>query len=156
MEDKDYLQLAIEQAKKSVEQGGFPAGAVVVKDREVVSRGISLGFKFNDPIGHAETSAIRNACKELRITDLAGATLYTSLQPCLMCFSVAYWAGIKRIVFGCKKTDAMVQKDYYEGKADLYEINKKNNKQIDLIYISDFEKESLELIKQWEKNVFRD
>jgi len=156
MGDKGYLQLAIEQAKKSVEQGGFPAGAVVVKDREVVSRGVSLGFKLNDPTGHAETSAIRNACKELRTTDLTGATLYASLQPCLMCFSVANWAGIKRIVFGCKKTDEMVQKDYYEGKADLYEINKKNNRQIDLVYIPDFEKESLKLIKQWEKNAFRD
>ena len=50
----------------------------------------------------------------------------------------------------------MVQKDYYEGKADLYEINKKNNRQIDLVYIPDFEKELLELIKQWEKNAFRD
>lgn len=148
--------MAVKQAKKSVEQDGFPAGAIVVKDREVVSKGVSLGLKLNDPTGHAETSAIRNACKELRTTDLTGATLYTSLQPCLMCFSVANWAGIKRIVFGCKKTGEMVQKNYYEGKADLYEINKKNNRQIDLVYISDFEKESLELIKQWEKNVFRD
>jgi guanine deaminase len=156
MEDRDYLQLAIEQAKKSVEQGGFPAGAVVVKNKEVISKGVSLGFKLNDPTGHAETSAIRNACKDLETTNLSGATLYTSLQPCLMCFSVANWAGIKRIVFACKKTDKMIQKGYYEGKADLYEINKKNNKQIDLVYIPDFEKKSLELIKRWERNAFRD
>ncbi|MCK4355119.1 nucleoside deaminase [Candidatus Parcubacteria bacterium] len=152
MNDKNYLQMAVKQAKKSAKQGGFPAGAIVVKERKVISSGVSLGNKFNDPTGHAEISAMRNACKELRTTDLTGATLYASLQPCLMCFSVAYWAGIKRIVFGCKKTDEMVQKDYYEGKADLYEINKKNSRQIDLVYITDFEKESLELIKQWEKN----
>ncbi len=49
MNDKDYIKLALEQAKESVKQGGFPAGAVIVKDGKVVSRGVSLGFKLNDP-----------------------------------------------------------------------------------------------------------
>lgn len=151
MNDKDYLQLAIEQAKESIKQGGFPAGAVIVKDDKVISKGISLGSKLNDPTSHAETSAIRSACKELKTTDLTGVTLYTSLQPCLMCFSAANWAGIQRIVYACKEIDEMVKNDYYEGRTDLHEVNEKNNRQIDLIYIPDFEKESLELIKQWEK-----
>jgi guanine deaminase len=153
MNDKDYLKIAIEQAEKSVKQGGFPAGAIIVKDAKIVSVGVSIGNKLNDPTSHAETSAIRSACKKLKTRDLTGATLYASLQPCLMCFSVANWAGIRRIIFGCKKTNTMIQKDYYEGRADLYEINKKNNKQIDLVYIPIFEKESLDLIKQWEKKV---
>jgi len=151
MNDRDYLKLAIEQAKESVKQGGFPVGAIIVKDGEVVSKGVSLGSKLNDPTSHAETSAIRNACQELKTTDLTGATLYASLQPCLMCFSAANWTGIQRIVYACKRTDEMIQKDYYEGKIDLDEVNKENNRQIDLIHISDFEKESLELIKQWEE-----
>ena len=150
MNDKNYLQMAVKQAKKSVKQGGFPAGAVVVKDRKVVSRGVSLGFNLNDPTGHAETSAIRNACKELRTTDLAGATLYASLQPCLMCFSVANWAGISKIVYGCRKE--AVSKDYYEGSIDIYQVNKVNDHQIELVFIPDFEKKSVEVVKEWEKN----
>ena len=98
MGDKEYLKLAIKQAKSSVEQGGFPAGAVVVKDWKIISKGVSLGFKLNDPTSHGETASIRAACKKLSTVDLAGATLYASLQPCLMCFSVANWAGISRIV----------------------------------------------------------
>lgn len=151
MEDRKFLHLAIEEAKESVKQGGFPAGAVVVKDGKVISRGVSLGFKLNDPTSHGETASIRTACKKLSTIDLAGATLYASLQPCLMCFSVANWAGISRIVYGCRKTDKMVERGYYEGRTDIYEVNKQNNRQIELIYIPDFEKETRKLVKKWEE-----
>ena len=151
MNDKQYLQLAVKQAKKSFESGGFPAGAVVVKDRKIIAEGVSLGFKLNDPTSHAETSSIREACKKLGTTDLTGATLYSSLQPCLMCFSVANWAGITRIVFGCKKTEEIVKKGYYEGTTDIYQVNKNNTRQIEIIYLPDFEKEAIGLIEAWEK-----
>lgn len=78
MNDKQYLKIAVEQAKKSVDGGGFPAGAVVVKDGVVISVGVSLGFKLNDPTSHAETSSMREACKKLKTTDLGGATLYAT------------------------------------------------------------------------------
>lgn len=151
MSDKEYLKLAIEEAKESVKQGGFPAGAVVVKDGKIISKGVSLGFKLNDPTSHSETASIRAACKKLGTVDLSGVTLYASLQPCLMCFSVANWAGISRVVYGCKKTEDMVSKGYYEGKTDIHEVNKQNNKQIELVYIPDFEKDVLELVEKWEE-----
>ncbi len=110
MNDKHFLNLAIEKARESLQSGGFPAGALVVKNGEIVSSGISIGAKLNDPTSHAETSSIREACIKLKTTDLSGATLYASLQPCLMCFSVANWSGISRIVFGCKKTTEMIRK----------------------------------------------
>lgn len=151
MADTQYLKLAIGQAKKSVNQGGFPAGAVVVKDDKVISKGVSLGFKLNDPTSHAETSSIREACKTLQTTNLSGATLYASFQPCLMCFSVANWAGISKIVFGCKKTAEMTKKNYYEGTSDINKINKQNNKKIELVFMPDFEQEILNLVKCWEE-----
>ena len=151
MDDKQYLKLAVEQAKKSVNQGGFPAGAVVVKDNKIISKGVSLGFKLNDPTSHAETSSIREACKSLQTTNLEGATLYASIQPCLMCFSVANWAGISKIVFGCKKTDEMVENNYYEGTTDINEINERNNRKIKLVFVSDYEQEMLGLVKNWEE-----
>jgi len=151
MDDKKYLRLAVEQAKESVNQGGFPAGAVVIKNDKVISKGVSLGFKLNDPTSHAETASIRQACKELQSTDLSGSTLYASLQPCLMCFSVANWAGITRIVFGYKKTEKMVKKGYYEGMTDIYQVNKENNRQVEIEYLPDFEQEMLKLVKDWEE-----
>ena len=144
MDNKQYLRLAVEQARESVNQGGFPAGAVVVKDDKIISKGVSLGFKLNDPTSHAETSSIRGACKTLQTTDLSGATLYASLQPCLMCFSVANWANISRIVFGCRKTEDMAKKNYYEGMTDVKQINEQNNRKIELVFIPDFEQEMLD------------
>lgn len=148
--DKKFLKIAVNQAKKSVKLGGFPAGAIVVKDNQIISHGVSLGYKINDPTGHAETSSIRKACKKLKTSNLDGAILYASLEPCIMCFQVSNWAGISRIVFGCKKTEEMAKKNYYEGMNDIRKINKKNNRQIELKYIPDLEEEMLELIKEWE------
>ena len=152
MSDKDYLKLAVEQAKKSVAEGGFPAGAVIVKDGKILSEGISIGRKLNDPTEHAETSAIRKACKNIG-SYLDGATLYGSLECCNMCFSVANWAGIKRVVYGCRKTPEMVSKFYYEGNTTNHDLNESNNNKIEIVFISDFEQEMLDLVKQWEEKL---
>ena len=150
MDDKQFLKLAVKQAKESVNKGGFPAGAIVVKDSQIISKGVSLGFLLHDPTSHAETSSIKEACINLQTTDLNGATLYASLQPCLMCFSVANWSGLTRIVYGCRKTEDMVKKNYYEGTSDLNQVNEQNNRKIEFVFIPDFEQEMLDLVKSWE------
>lgn len=151
MTDKDFLKLAVEQGKKSVELGGFPAGAVVVKDGKVISEGVSLGYKLHDPTEHAETSAIKLACKAIGSSDLSGATLYESLEACNMCFSVCNWANITRVVYGCRKTPEMVDKFYYEGKMNNKDLNAANNKKIETIFIPDFEQEIFDTVKVWEE-----
>ena len=149
--DLDFLKIAVGQAKLSIDRGGFPAGSVIVKNNEVIAKGMSLGSLLNDPIGHAETSSIRKACKKLKTTDLDGATLYASLEPCLMCFCVSNWSNISRIVFGCRKSEDMVQKLFYEGTNDLKTINNRNSHKIETVFIPNFEEEVLELIKMCEK-----
>lgn len=150
MNDKDYLKLAVEQAKKSVAEGGFPAGAVIVKDGKIIAEGVSLGRILNDPTEHAETSAIRKACKNIK-SYLEGATLYGSLECCNMCFSVANWAGISKVVYGCRKTIEMVKKSYYEGHTENKTLNENNNRKIEIVFIPDFEQECLDLVKHWEE-----
>ena len=152
MNDKDYLKLAVEQAKKSVAEGGFPAGAVIVKDRKIIAEGVSLGRMLNDPTEHAETSAIRKACKNIK-SYLEGATLYGSLECCNMCFSVANWAGITKVVYGCRKTSEMVEKCYYEGQTENKALNESNNRKMEIVFIPDFEQECLDLVKQWEEKL---
>ena len=149
--DTQYIKMAIEQARKSVKEGGFPAGVVIVENGTIVATGISVGFKNNDPSGHAETTAIREACRKLNTPNLAGATLYESLGCCVMCFSVAFWTGISRIVYACKKTPEMVSKGYYEGTTNNQTLNEENNRKIETMFASDFEKEALRVIEQWEK-----
>lgn len=152
MDDKYFLKQAVELAKKSVDEGGFPAGAVVVKDGKVISEGVSVGFKLHDPTSHAETAAIRAACQNLQTSNLGGATLYESLECCNMCFSVSFWAGISRIIYACRKTPEMVKKMYYEGNVNNDVLNESNNRMIEVVFIADFEKDSLELVKKWENS----
>lgn len=151
-QDQKFLKLAIEQARVSVEKCGFPAGAVVVRDGEVISEGIAIGNVLKDPTSHPETVAIREACQKLGTTNLAGCTLYESVECCVMCFSVANWAGISKIVYAAKKTPEMVEKQYYEGETNNETLNKQNSRQIELIHGSELEEESLELIRDWESS----
>ena len=88
----------------------------------------------------------------LKTSDLSGATLYENLTACTMCFSVANWAGITKIVSGARKTEDMVKKGYYEGKTAAEKLNEENNRKIELVFIPDFEQESLDLIKDWESH----
>lgn len=150
MQDKDFLKLAVEQGRESVRQGGFPAGAIVVKDGNVIAEGVSLGWKLHDPTEHAETSAIRKACSTIGSSNLEGATLYESLECCTMCFSVCSWTNVSRIVYACRKTPEMVKKFYYEGMTRNEDLNKTNNKKIELVFIPDFEEEVLATVKNWE------
>ena len=148
--DEKYIRLAIEQARKSVREGGLPAGAIIVKDGKVISQAISVGYKNNDPSGHAESVAIREACKKLNTSNLEGSTLYESVECCVMCFSTAFWSGISRIVYACKKTPEMVSRGYYEGATNNQTLNKENNRQIEMVFASEFQNESLSVIKDWE------
>lgn len=100
------MMKAIELSKKSVETGGGPFGAVIVKDGVIVAEGSNCVTLNNDPTAHAEVTTIRKACTALNTFDLSGCEIYTSCEPCPMCLSAIYWARIKRIYYGCNKTDA--------------------------------------------------
>jgi tRNA(Arg) A34 adenosine deaminase TadA len=106
LNDSKYMRQAIALSKVSVEKGGGPFGAVIVKDGKVVARGNNLVTRKNDPTAHAEVSAIRLACKKLNTFDLTGCTIYTSCEPCPMCLSAIYWAHIDKIYYGCTQLDA--------------------------------------------------
>jgi tRNA(Arg) A34 adenosine deaminase TadA len=149
MTDNDFLKKAIEQAEISLQKGGFPAGAVLVKNGKIISESDSLGSLENDPSGHAEMMCIRDACKKLDTTNLDGCVVYASMESCLMCFSTANWANISRIVYACEKNDDLVGKFCYEGTTSLKDVNENNNHKIELEYVSGFEEKILSMIKEW-------
>ncbi len=153
MGDKQYLEIAVEQAKLSAETGGFPAGAILVKDEAIIPKGVSLGRILHDPTSHAETAAIREACRTLGSVSLEGATLYSSMEPCLMCFCGAYWADVSRIVYGCKRTKEIIEKGYYQGKTEIDVVNNENNRKIELVYVSSFEGGVFQIISDWEQKI---
>ena len=151
MDDKYFLQKAILKAKESATQGGFPAGAIVVKNGEIVGEGISVGNKLNDPTSHGEIASIREACKNLKTSDLSGSILYASMQPCLMCLGASMWSSISKIVFACPKEK--MPDDYYGGHYKLSEINSKLISPIELIHLTEMENESLKIVQEWKKAI---
>lgn len=100
------MQQAIDLSIENVANDGGPFGAVIVRDGEVIATGTNRVTATCDPTAHAEVSAIRAACAKLGDFKLAGCTIYSSCEPCPMCLSALYWAGVERIFYGNTKEDA--------------------------------------------------
>lgn len=105
-DDERFMRMAIDLSVENVANGGGPFGAVIVRDGEVVATGVNRVTATNDPTAHAEVSAIRAACASVGDFKLTGCTVYSSCEPCPMCLSALYWAGVARIVYGNTKADA--------------------------------------------------
>jgi guanine deaminase len=106
MDDRKYMTFAIEEARKGVTVGQTPFGACIVKDGKVISCSSNSVWSDMDITAHAEINAIRKACSTLKTIDLGGCTIYSTCEPCPMCFSACSWARISRIVFGARIADA--------------------------------------------------
>ena len=105
-EDARFMQMAIDLSLQNIENEGGPFGAVIVRDGKVVSTGVNRVVADNDPTAHAEVNAIRSACAKLKTFQLNGCTVYSSCEPCPMCMSALYWAGVARVCYGNTKEDA--------------------------------------------------
>lgn len=96
----DFLGEAIRLSRKGMRANeGGPFGSVVVRGDKVVGRGWNRVLVSHDPTAHAEVEAIRAASKKLKRFDLSDCVIYASCQPCPMCLSAIYWAGIRRVVY---------------------------------------------------------
>jgi guanine deaminase len=100
------MRLAIRKAKAGIRQGQTPFGACIVKDGKTVSCSHNTVWKSMDITAHAEVNAIRQACKKLKTVDLSGCVIYSTCEPCPMCYSAIHWARIETIVYGCSIEDA--------------------------------------------------
>lgn len=105
-EDAKFMQMAIDLSIANIDSGGGPFGAVVVRDGVVIATGANRVVPNADPTAHAEVMAIRSACAKLGTFQLANCTVYSSCEPCPMCLSALYWAGVERICYGNTKDDA--------------------------------------------------
>ena len=98
--------MAIKIASESIDSGGGPFGAVIVKGGKLIAEGHNRVVQTTDPTAHAEILAIREAAKNLNSHDLKDCTLYTSCEPCPMCLGAIYWSGIKKVVYASDRNDA--------------------------------------------------
>jgi tRNA(adenine34) deaminase len=109
-EDHRFMGLALEEAKAAEAEGEVPIGAVLVLDGEVAGRGRNRPIGAHDATAHAEVAALRDAGAKLANYRLSGATLYVTLEPCLMCFGAMLHARVGRVVFGASDPKVGVSK----------------------------------------------
>ncbi len=106
MKDEQCVRRAIARAREGILRGQTPFGACIVKDGKVVSCEHNVVWRTGDITAHAEMHAIRKACRKLGTIDLSGCVIYSTCEPCTMCFSACHWAKIGRIVYGAGIADA--------------------------------------------------
>lgn len=106
MNDEHYMLLAVEVARKGIALGQTPFGACLVKANCVLACAHNGVWANLDITAHAEVQAIRAACAELKTVDLSGCVLYSTCEPCPMCFSAAHWARVARLVYGAGIVEA--------------------------------------------------
>ncbi len=147
MSDIDYIKRAIELSEK----GSYPYGAVVVKDGKIIGEASSGDGESYDPTNHAETLAIRRACKNTNSSNLNGATLYSSCEPCFMCFGTIWWANITNLVYGAsiQESNNILDTDI---NITVEELNSKTGNKIN-IKGGLLKEEAIQVMKEWETNL---
>lgn len=100
LNDEYFMRMALKEAESAFDEYEIPVGAVVVMNKKIIARGYNQTEKLNDPTAHAEMIALTSAFNFLGSKYLPGATLYVTVEPCLMCAGALYWSKISRIVWG--------------------------------------------------------
>lgn len=139
-----YMNLALKEAKKAIKYGDIPIGCVIVMNNKIISKAYNKKEFNNNPIKHAEIIAIEKASKKLNTWHLDNCTLYTTMEPCLMCAGAILQSRISKIVYGLPNNNF----------GEVTSNNKifKNNKKIKIIGCI-CKDESKSLVQNFFKNI---
>lgn len=99
-EHERFMREAMAEARAGAAKGNLAVGSVVVRGAEIVARGHNEVMSRPDPTAHAETVALQHAARALGTPVISGCTLYTTLEPCMMCAAALAWARVDRVVIG--------------------------------------------------------
>ena len=106
-EQSKFMKAAVREGRKGLENGdGGPFGAVIVRNGEIIASAHNEVIRTSDPTAHAEINAIRKASALLKRFDLSDCEIYTTCEPCPMCFAAIHWAKMTRMYYGCDRKDA--------------------------------------------------
>ena len=150
MNKEEFMRKAIALSIENVAKGGGPFGAVIVKDGEIIATGVNRVTSSCDPTAHAEISAIRAAGKVLGTFNLSGCEIYTSCEPCPMCFGAIYWARLDKMYYANTKIDA---KDIGFDDSFIYDELELNPADRKLQSEPLLREEALKAFEEWTKNM---
>jgi tRNA(adenine34) deaminase len=100
------MQAALIEAQKAYEEGEVPIGAVIVVDNQIIASDHNRTEQLHDPIAHAEILVIREACEKLHYERLSAASLYVTVEPCVMCAGALLLARIRYLIYGAANPKA--------------------------------------------------
>jgi len=144
-----FMARAFQIARAGVRKGQSPFGAVIVKNNKIIAEAHNTVWEDRDITAHAEINAIKKACKKLRTIDLMDCQIYSTTEPCPMCFSAIHWARISVVVYATTIGDSS-----YYGFNEMFISNKtlKEKCNLPIIIISNFYRgEGLKLFEEWRK-----
>ncbi len=116
----DFLKEAINESKKAIKMNEVPVGAVLVLGNKIVARAHNTKESDNDPTQHAEIKILQNYCKKIKNWRLNGYSLFTTLEPCLMCAGAIIHSRISKVVYCCKNSK-------YSTAKIMQELSENNN-----------------------------
>ncbi|CAH2213755.1 nucleoside deaminase [Tepidibacter aestuarii] len=149
----DFMSIAIEEAFSGIKNNdGGPFGAVIVRNGEIIAKAHNEVIKTNDPTSHAEIVAIRRASNILGRFDLSDCEIYSSCEPCPMCFAAIHWAKITKLYYGCTREDAakIGFDDQY-----IYDVINGTEKNKKVQVTQTYRNLCLEPFKEWELKIDR-
>lgn len=126
-----FMQLAIDKAAEGINKGQSPFAACIVKDGEVIACDHNTVLLTTDITAHGEVHAIRNACKKINNIHLEGCTIYSTCEPCPMCFTAIHWARIDKIIYGARIEDA-AHFGFNELKVSNFHLKEKGGSKVEI------------------------
>jgi tRNA(Arg) A34 adenosine deaminase TadA len=141
------MRLAIDTAREGIAAGQTPFGAAIVRGDEAVAVAHNVVLRTTDITAHAEVTAIREACRALKTIDLGGCVIYSTCEPCPMCFAACHWANLDRIVYGASIADAAAC-GFRELSISNAEMKQKGGSRVELVP-GFLREESVELFREW-------
>ena len=145
-----FLRRAVDLSRESLHAGGFPVGAILVREGEEISSGMSCTERTNDVTAHGEIQAIRSAGERA----VGPLVLYSALEPCLMCLAASAWAGVTEIVFACDR--ASVDPSYYINRVDAGTAAQNLVRPPTFHFLPGLKEEVLALIREYERRVSKE
>ncbi len=148
-----FMKIAIDEALKGMNNNeGGPFGAVIVRNGEIISSAHNEVVNTNDPTAHAEVTAIRRASSLLGRFDLSDCEIYSSCEPCPMCFAAIHWAKIRKLYYGSTRKDAasIDFDDQY-----IYDVINGTAKELQVEVVQIDREESMEPFREWQSKMDR-
>jgi len=146
--DENFMKRAVVLSEIAYKSGkGLPIGCVIVRNGIIVGEGHNEIFSRNNPTAHAEMVAIENACNQLGNLQLTDCEMYTTLEPCPMCFGAIYWSKLRMVYFANTNKDAADAG--FDDSFIFKELQKKPEKR-KILLINKNNTEAIKVLKEWQ------